>query len=64
MKSTPAYRTLTDKVVYQHRNKNFNMPDSLLKIISFVFTEEEAEIIRLPLNEPTDDWQRERLAGG
>ena len=26
--------------------------------------EEEAEIIRLPLNEPTDDWQRERLAGG
>jgi acyl-CoA synthetase (NDP forming)/RimJ/RimL family protein N-acetyltransferase len=26
--------------------------------------EEEAQIVRLPLNEPTDDWQRERLARG
>jgi len=44
VKSTPAYRTLTEKLVYQHKNEDFNMPDSLLKIISFVFTEEEAEI--------------------
>ena len=44
MKSTPAYRTLTEKLVYQHNNKDFNIPDSLMKIISFVFTEEEAEI--------------------
>jgi acyl-CoA synthetase (NDP forming)/RimJ/RimL family protein N-acetyltransferase len=26
--------------------------------------EEEAQLVRLRLNEPTDDWQRERLAGG
>ena len=44
MRSTPAYRTLTEKLVYQHNNKDFKMPDSLIKIISFVFTEEEAEI--------------------
>ena len=44
MRSTPAYRTLTEKLVYQHKNKDFKMPDSLMKIISFVFTEEEAEI--------------------
>ncbi len=44
MTSTSAYRTLTEKLVYQHKNKEFNMPDSLIKMVSFVFTEEEAEI--------------------
>ena len=44
MKSNLAYRTLTEKLVFMHNSKNFNMPDSLLKIISFAFTEEEAQI--------------------
>ena len=44
MKSTPAYRTLAEKLIFLHNNKDFNIPDSLLKIISFVFTDEEAEI--------------------
>jgi len=44
MKSSIAYRTLTEKLVFMHNSKNFNMPDSLLKIISHAFTEEEAEI--------------------
>jgi Pyruvate/2-oxoacid:ferredoxin oxidoreductase delta subunit len=44
MKSTPAYRTLAEKMVFQQNNKDFNMPDSLLKVISFAYTEEEAQI--------------------
>ncbi len=44
MKSTPAYRTLAEKLIFQRNNKDLNMPDSLLKIISFAFTEEEAQI--------------------
>jgi Pyruvate/2-oxoacid:ferredoxin oxidoreductase delta subunit len=31
-------------MVFQQNNKDFNMPDSLLKIVSFAFTEEEAQI--------------------
>ena len=41
---SPAYRTLAEKMFFQHNNENFNMPDSLLKIVSFAFTEEEAQI--------------------
>jgi len=44
MKSTPAYRTLAEKIIFLQNNKDFNIPDSLLRIISFAFTEEEAQI--------------------
>ena len=44
MKSIPAYRTLTEKLVFQQNNKDFHVPDSVLKIVSFAFTEEEAQI--------------------
>jgi Pyruvate/2-oxoacid:ferredoxin oxidoreductase delta subunit len=44
MKSTPAYRTLAEKLVFLHNNKDFNIPESLLKVVSFAFTEEEAQI--------------------
>ena len=44
MKLNAAYRTLAKKMVYQQSNKDFNVPDSLLKIISFAYTEEEAQI--------------------
>jgi len=44
MKLIPAYRTLAEKMVFQQNNKDFNMPDSVLKIVSFAYTEEEAQI--------------------
>jgi len=44
MKVTPAYRTLAEKLVFQQNNKDFIMPDSVLRIVSFAFTEEEAHI--------------------
>ena len=44
MKLSPAYRTLAEKIIFQHNNKDFNLPDSVLKIVSFAFTEEEAQI--------------------
>jgi Pyruvate/2-oxoacid:ferredoxin oxidoreductase delta subunit len=44
MKLTPAYRTLAEKILFQQNNRDFNMPDSLLRIVSFAFTEEEAQI--------------------
>ena len=44
MKLTPAYRTLAEKILFQQNNKDFKTPDSLLKIVSFAFTEEEAQI--------------------
>jgi electron transport complex protein RnfB len=44
MELTPAYRTLAEKILFQQNNKDFKVPDSLLKILSFVFTEEEAQI--------------------
>ena len=44
MNVSPAYRRLAEKMVFQQNNKAFNMPDSLLKIISFAYTEEEAQI--------------------
>ncbi len=39
-----AHRTLAEKLLFQKNNKEFNVPDSFLKIVSFVFTEEEAQI--------------------
>jgi ferredoxin len=44
MKLRPAYRTLAEKMLFQQKNKNFNVPDSVLSIVSFAYTEEEAEI--------------------
>jgi len=44
MKLSPAYRTLAEKMLFQQNNKNFSMPDSALRIVSFAFTEEEAQI--------------------
>ena len=44
MTSTPAYRTLAEKIIFKQNDKDFNIPDSLLKVVSFVFTEEEAQI--------------------
>jgi Pyruvate/2-oxoacid:ferredoxin oxidoreductase delta subunit len=44
MKVSPAYRTLAEKLVFQQNNKDFILPDSILRIISFTFTEEEAQI--------------------
>ena len=46
MKVSPAYRTLAEKLVFQQNNKDFILPDSILRIISFAFTEEEAQIAR------------------
>ncbi len=40
----PAYRTLAAKIIFKQDSKDFNLPDSLLKIVSFAFTEEEAQI--------------------
>ena len=44
MKSSPAHRTLAQKMAYQQNNKDFNLPESLLKIFLFAYTEEEAQI--------------------
>ena len=44
MTLTPAYRTLATKIVFKQNSKDFNIPDSLLRIVSFAFTEEEAQI--------------------
>ncbi len=44
MKFNSFYRTLAEKMVFQQNNKAFNMPDSILKIVSFAYTEEEAQI--------------------
>jgi Pyruvate/2-oxoacid:ferredoxin oxidoreductase delta subunit len=46
MTLTPAYRTLAEKIVFKQNSKDFNIPDSLLRIVSFAFTEEEAQIAR------------------
>jgi len=40
----PAYRILAEKMAYQQNNKDFNMPESLLKMFTFAYTEEEAQI--------------------
>ena len=44
MKLDPAYRILAKKMAYQQDNKDFSMPESLLKIFTFAYTEEEARI--------------------
>jgi Pyruvate/2-oxoacid:ferredoxin oxidoreductase delta subunit len=44
MTLTSAYRTLARKIIYKQNSKHFNVPDSLLRIVSFAFTEEEAHI--------------------
>ena len=44
MTLAPAYRTLARKIIFKRNSKGFEVPDSLLRIVSFAFTEEEAHI--------------------
>jgi len=44
MKLSPAYRTLAEKMLFQQNKKDFNLPDSVLSIVSFAYREEEAQI--------------------
>jgi electron transport complex protein RnfB len=44
MKLNLAHRTLAEKMLFQQNNKDFNIPDSVLKIVSFAYTEEEIQI--------------------
>ncbi len=44
MNLNSAYRTLTKKLLFQQSGKDFLVPDSALKVVSFAFTEDEAQI--------------------
>jgi len=43
MTLTHAYRTLAAKIIFKQKTKDVDLPDSLLRLVSFVFTEEEAQ---------------------
>ncbi len=45
MQVTPAHRSLAEKFVFQQGREDAFIPDSLLDLVSFVYTEEEAEIV-------------------
>jgi NAD-dependent dihydropyrimidine dehydrogenase PreA subunit len=45
MQTSPAYRRLAEKFVFKKSWEDVIVPDSLLKIVTFLFTEEEAEIV-------------------
>jgi len=45
MHVTPAHRTVAEKFVFQKDQPDAFIPDSLLDLIAFIYTEEEAEIV-------------------
>ncbi len=45
MQVTPAHRTLAEKFVFQQGRRDAFVPDSLLDLVTFLYTEEEAEIV-------------------
>ena len=45
MQKSPIYQRLAEKFVFKKSWDNVIVPDSLLKIVAFLFTEEEAEIV-------------------
>ena len=45
MDATTAHRTLAEKFMYKDSWKDAIVPDSLLKLVSFAYSEEEAEVV-------------------
>jgi len=45
MYATPAHRSLAEKFVFQKNRQDAFVPDSLLELVAFVYTEEEAEVV-------------------
>ena len=44
MNSDSTYQTLTKKLIFQQGDKDFPIPDSALKAVLFLFTEDEARV--------------------
>jgi Pyruvate/2-oxoacid:ferredoxin oxidoreductase delta subunit len=42
---TPAHRSLAEKFIFQKNRQNPFVPDSLLDLVAFAYTEEEAEVV-------------------
>lgn len=45
MSATPAHRTLAEKYVFKNSWREAPIPDSLVEMVTFLFTEEEAEVL-------------------
>ena len=45
MQITNAHRALADKYLYRTTFKDVLVPDSLLKLLAYTFTEEEAQVV-------------------
>jgi NAD-dependent dihydropyrimidine dehydrogenase PreA subunit len=45
MQATPAHRALAERFVFQKDRPDAYVPDSLLDLVSFVYTEEEAAVV-------------------
>ncbi len=45
MQITPSHRALAKKFMFQDIKEDIGMPDSLLKLVAFAYTEEEADIV-------------------
>lgn len=44
MQATSYHKVLADKLIFQNNHEAFNTPDSLLRLVSFAYTEDEARI--------------------
>ena len=45
MYATPAHRSLAEKFVFQKNRQDAFVPDSLLDLVTFTYTEEEAGVV-------------------
>jgi len=63
MTTTPAHRTLAEKYVFKSSWEDAPVPDSLVEMVTFLFTEEEAEVLNALSLYPKPAWAIARKMG-